>query len=83
MSLFVFFDSGKFGPFKRQVKHEALISEDESNNGLVEHPEVINGASDMIDTILGESGTHTRIAVGSASLPKNAAVEVSSIIYIK
>lgn len=54
-----------------------------ADKGLAEHPEIINGASDMIYKILGESGKHTRIAVGSASLPKNAAVEVSSIFYIK
>jgi enamine deaminase RidA (YjgF/YER057c/UK114 family) len=37
----------------------------------------------MIYQILGENGKHTRIAVGSASLPKNAAVEISSIFYIR
>ena len=54
-----------------------------SDKELTEHPEIINGASDMLYKILGESGKHTRIAVGSSSLPKNAAVEISSIFYIK
>jgi len=54
-----------------------------SDKDLAEHPEIINGASDMIYQILGENGKHTRIAVGSASLPKNAAVEISSIFYIR
>ena len=50
---------------------------------LIEHPEIINGASDLLYKIFGEHGKHTRIAVGSSSLPKNAAVEISSIFYIK
>ena len=53
-----------------------------SDNSLTEHPEVINGASNMIYNILGENGKHTRIAVGCASLPRNACVEVSSIFYL-
>ena len=54
-----------------------------SDKELTEHPEIINGASDMLYKIFGEHGKHTRIAVGSSSLPKNAAVEISSIFYIK
>jgi len=54
-----------------------------SDKDFTEHPEIINGASDMLYQILGENGKHTRIAVGSSSLPKNVAVEISSIFYIK
>ena len=46
------------------------------------HPEVINGASDLITNIFGSNGKHSRIAVGCNSLPKNACVEVSSIFFI-
>ena len=53
-----------------------------SDINLTEHPEIINGASDMIYKILGNNGKHTRIAVGCASLPRNAAVEISSIFLI-
>ena len=53
-----------------------------SDHNLTEHPEIINGASDMIYKILGDNGFHTRIAVGCASLPRNAAVEISSIFLI-
>jgi enamine deaminase RidA (YjgF/YER057c/UK114 family) len=47
--------------------------------GFADHPKVLNGASDLMVKILGNKGLHTRIAVGCASLPLNAAVEVDAI----
>ncbi|MCY0146710.1 RidA family protein [Hoeflea sp. G2-23] len=44
---------------------------------------VINGASNLIAEILGDAGKHARAAVGTASLPLNAAVEVDAIIEIR
>ena len=43
---------------------------------------VANGASDFLSAALGERGKHARAAVGMASLPLNAAVEVEAIIEI-
>ena len=43
---------------------------------------VANGASDFLVAALGERGKHARAAVGMASLPLNAAVEVEAIIEI-
>lgn len=43
---------------------------------------VINGASDLLAEILGERGKHARAAVGMASLPLNAAVEIEAVIEI-
>jgi enamine deaminase RidA (YjgF/YER057c/UK114 family) len=45
-------------------------------------PAVVNGASDLIVAVLGEDGRHARTAVGVASLPRNAAVEVDGIFEI-
>ena len=39
-------------------------------------PKVINGASDLLVGIFGESGRHVRAAIGVAGLPQGAAVEV-------
>jgi enamine deaminase RidA (YjgF/YER057c/UK114 family) len=50
--------------------------------GFADHPKVINGASDLMVQVLGDKGRHTRIAVGCASLPLNAAVEVDAIFAI-
>ncbi len=43
---------------------------------------VANGASDFLAEVLGERGKHARSAVGTASLPLNAAVEVEAIIEV-
>jgi enamine deaminase RidA (YjgF/YER057c/UK114 family) len=46
---------------------------------FTDHPEVVNGASDLIVRAMGGAGQHARFAVGCASLPRNAAVEVEAI----
>ena len=49
---------------------------------FAEHPEVVNGASDLIVLAMGEAGRHARFAVGCPSLPRNAAVEVEAIFEL-
>jgi len=49
---------------------------------FADHPKVVNGASDLMVEILGDKGRHTRIAVGCASLPLNAAVEIDAVFAI-
>jgi enamine deaminase RidA (YjgF/YER057c/UK114 family) len=48
----------------------------------MEHPKVINGASDFLIEIFGEIGRHSRVAVGVNSLPLNAPVEIDFIIQL-
>ena len=43
---------------------------------------VANGASDFLVAVLGEAGKHARSAVGTASLPLNAPVEIEAIIEV-
>jgi enamine deaminase RidA (YjgF/YER057c/UK114 family) len=50
--------------------------------GFVDHPKVINGASELIVKVLGNKGKHTRVAVGCASLPLGAAVEIDAIFAV-
>jgi enamine deaminase RidA (YjgF/YER057c/UK114 family) len=45
-------------------------------------PQVINGASNVIHALFGERGLHARTAIGVASLPQGAAVEVDAIFAI-
>ena len=47
-----------------------------------EHPAVINGASDLMVEAMGQAGQHARFAVGCASLPRDAAVEVEGIFEL-
>jgi enamine deaminase RidA (YjgF/YER057c/UK114 family) len=50
---------------------------------FIDHPQVVNGASDLIVEVLGEKGRHSRLAVGVSSLPLNAAVEVEALFAVK
>lgn len=43
---------------------------------------VANGASDFLAAALGDKGKHARSAVGTASLPLNAPVEIEAIIEV-
>lgn len=43
---------------------------------FTEQAKVANGASDLLQAVLGEAGRHVRAAVGVAALPLNAAVEI-------
>ena len=45
-------------------------------------PAVINGASDLFVALWGDHGRHARTAVGVASLPRRAAVEVDAIFEL-
>lgn len=51
--------------------------------GFANHPEVVNGASDLMVEVFGEAGRHARAAVGAGSLPRNVAVEVDAVFEIK
>ena len=48
-----------------------------------QHPEVANGASDLIAALFGDAGKHARAAVGVGSLPRGVAVEVDATFEIK
>jgi enamine deaminase RidA (YjgF/YER057c/UK114 family) len=47
------------------------------------HPQVINGASELLVELFGEKGRHSRTALGSASLPLNVAVEINLIVEVE
>ena len=45
-------------------------------------PKVLNGASDLIGTVLGSHGIHSRVAVGAHALPLNAATEIDALFLV-
>ena len=53
-----------------------------STEDFIEQPKVINGASDLIASIFGDAGMHTRAAVSTNSLPLGVAVEVDAIFEL-
>ena len=54
-----------------------------STDEFIDQPKVLNGASDLIASVFGESGMHTRAAVSSNSLPLGVSVEVDAIFELK
>ncbi len=50
--------------------------------GFTEHPRVLNGASELMVDVFGPAGRHARIAVGAASLPLGAAVEIEGMFEL-
>ena len=54
-----------------------------STDSFTEQPKIINGASDLIASIFGEIGMHTRAAVSTNSLPLGVSVEVDAIFELK
>ncbi|MDC0436509.1 RidA family protein [Candidatus Pelagibacter sp.] len=53
-----------------------------STDDFIEQPKVINGASDLIASIFGDAGMHTRAAVSTNSLPLGVSVEVDAIFEL-
>lgn len=50
---------------------------------FTEHPQVINGCSDLLVEVFGDKGKHARFAMGAGSLPLNVAVEVDLVAEIE
>ena len=53
-----------------------------SAEDFTDQPKIINGASDLIASIFGEAGMHTRAAVSTNSLPLGVSVEVDAIFEL-
>ena len=49
---------------------------------FTDHPEVVNGCSDLMAEVFGTAGQHARAAVGSGSLPRGVQVEIEGIFQI-
>ena len=52
-------------------------------DNFTDQPKIINGASDMLVEIFGDQGRHSRVAVGSNSLPLGISVEIDAIVQLK
>ena len=68
---------GDLEKIRRLVKITVFVA---STPDFTEQHLVANGASDFLVAVLAERGKHARSAVGMASLPMNAAVEIEAII---
>ena len=70
---------GDLSKIKSCVKLTGFVN---STDNFTEQPKVINGASDLIASIFGEAGMHTRAAVSTNSLPLGVSVEVDAIFEL-
>ena len=70
---------GDLSKIKSCVKLTGFVN---STEDYIEQPKVINGASDLITSIFGDAGMHTRAAVSTNSLPLGVSVEVDAIFEI-
>jgi enamine deaminase RidA (YjgF/YER057c/UK114 family) len=70
---------GDLSKVKSCIKLTGFVN---STNDYTEQPKVINGASDLIASVFGEAGMHTRAAVSTNSLPLGVSVEVDAIFEI-
>lgn len=71
---------GTLDRVKRVVRMTGHVA---SAEGFVQHPAVINGASDLLVKIFDEAGKHARVALGAAELPLNAPVEIELILQVR
>ena len=70
---------GDLSKIKSCIKLTGFVN---STEDYIEQPKVINGASDLIVSIFGEAGMHTRAAVSTNSLPLGVSVEVDAIFEL-
>lgn len=70
---------GDLSKVKSCIKLTGFVN---STNDFVEQPKVINGASDLVASIFGDAGMHTRAAVSTNSLPLGVSVEVDAIFEL-
>jgi enamine deaminase RidA (YjgF/YER057c/UK114 family) len=68
---------GELEKIKRIIKISVFVA---SAPDFTEQHLVANGASDILAEVLGDAGRHARSAVGMASLPLNAPVEIEAIV---
>jgi enamine deaminase RidA (YjgF/YER057c/UK114 family) len=52
-------------------------------DGYQRQPAVINGASDLLEKLFGEAGTHARSAIGVNALPSDVSVELEIIFEVE
>ncbi len=71
---------GDLGRIERIIKLGVFVT---STPEFTRHPEVANGASELMLLAFGEAGRHARSAVGVPALPRGAAVEIDAVVAVK
>ncbi|MFK7696216.1 RidA family protein [Paenibacillus sp. HJGM_3] len=74
---------GYLGDLDRVVRIVKLLGFVNSAPGFADQPIVMNGASNLLVDIFGESGKHARSAIGTSELPFHTPVEIEIIAEIR
>jgi enamine deaminase RidA (YjgF/YER057c/UK114 family) len=72
--------NGDWGRLVRVVRIGVFV---QCTAGFHDHAKVANGASELLQAVMGDAGRHVRAAVGAISLPMNAPVEAEFLFQIR
>ncbi len=72
----------EIGELKLVKKFVSLSGYVNAEPDFTAHPQVINGASDLLVEVFGDIGKHARAAVGVSSLPLGVSVEISLVVEV-
>ncbi|PPK88202.1 enamine deaminase RidA (YjgF/YER057c/UK114 family) [Neolewinella xylanilytica] len=73
----------ELGDLNRVVRIVKVTGMVNATGDFTQHPEVINGFSDLMVEVFGERGKHARAAVGMGSLPRNMACEIELVVEVR
>jgi len=71
---------GNLGRIRKVLRINVYV---QSAADFTQQSEVADGASEVLYSVFGEAGVHTRTSVGEFQLPKNASVEVDRVVTLK
>ena len=71
---------GDLDRVRRVVKLLGMVN---GTPDFTRHPEVVNGASDLLVALYGDRGRHARSAVGMVGLPFDIPVEIEMIVQVQ
>lgn len=71
---------GDLDRVRRVVKLTGFVN---ATPDFAQHPEVVNGCSDLMVEVFGEKGRHARAAVGAGSLPRGVSVEIEAVFEVE
>jgi enamine deaminase RidA (YjgF/YER057c/UK114 family) len=73
-------ETGSLDKVKQIVALNGFVNSDPDFYG---HPQVVNGASELLVELFGDKGKHSRTALGAAALPLNVAVEINLVVEVE
>lgn len=73
----------ELGDLARVVRFVKVLGMIRATPDFAQHPEVMNGCSDLLIAVFGERGRHARAAVGMTSLPFGTAIEIEMTVGVR